>query len=134
MYHVPGVQLSSCWDKMSSTEHLQIIKSISDTMAQMAALEFPAFGRIYFEDAPIDSALKIDLGDGFCIGPHCNPVLWNRRPGESDLYGNSGRNHGPCKFSIERYHCHPKLTHLPRAESTGVLRWTISIGPFSHTV
>jgi hypothetical protein len=26
------------------------------------------------------------------------------------------------------------LTHLPRAESTGVLRWTISIGPFSHTV
>jgi hypothetical protein len=80
MEHVPGVQLSGCWDSMSSSEHLQIIKSISDMIGQMAALEFPAFGSIYFQDAPIDPTLSISLDGGFCIGPHCNPVLWNSRP------------------------------------------------------
>jgi hypothetical protein len=98
MDHVPGIQLSSAWDKMSSTEHLQIIKIISDMIGQMAALGFPAFGSIYFQDAPIDPALKISLEDGFCIGPHCDPVLWNCSPGESELYGNSGgQSQGPCK-------------------------------------
>jgi hypothetical protein len=60
---------------MSSTEHLQTIKSISDMIGQMTALEFPAFGSIHFQDAPIDPALKIYFDDGFCIGPSCNPVL-----------------------------------------------------------
>jgi hypothetical protein len=101
MDHVPGVQLSSFWDNMSSSEHLRIIKSISEMIGQMAALEFPAFGSIYFRDAPINSTLKIELDDGFCIGPSCSPVLWNCRPGEADVYGNNGRDHGPCKSNIE---------------------------------
>jgi hypothetical protein len=133
MEHVPGVQLSGCWDSMSSSEHLQIIKSISDMIGQMAALEFPAFGSIYFHDAPIDPALRISFDDGFCIGPHCNPVLWNRGPGESELYGNSGRDHGPCKSTVERHHCRHKLTRLPRAKYARVLQRTTSIGTLSHT-
>jgi hypothetical protein len=28
-------------------------------------------------------------------------VLWNCRPGEADVYGNNGRDHGPCKSNIE---------------------------------
>lgn len=101
MDHVPGVQLSGYWNKMSSTEHLQIVKSISDMIGQMAALEFPALGSIYFQDAPIDPGQKIDLEDGFCIGPHCDPVRWNCSPGESKIYENSGQSHGPCKSIID---------------------------------
>lgn len=132
MEHVPGIQLSGCWDSMSSSEHLQIIKSISDMIGQMTALEFPAFGSIYFQDARIDPASKFSLEDGFYIGRHCNPVLWNCRPGESDLYGNNGQDHEPCKSFVEQYHYRHKLTRLPRAEHARVLRWAISVSSLPH--
>ena len=86
MDHVPGVQLHSCWDKISGVDHLQIVKSISNMIGQMTALEFPAFGSIYFQDAPIDPTSKIKLEDGFCIGPHCSPGFWNCGVGENALY------------------------------------------------
>ena len=132
MDHVPSVQLSSCWDKMSSTENLCLIKFISDMIGQMAALEFPAYGSIYFQDAPIDPALKTRFEDGFCIGPSCNPVLWKCRPGEAEVYWNSGQSHGSCKLTTERDRYRRKLTHLPRAEHARVLHRTISICSFSH--
>jgi hypothetical protein len=100
MDHVPGVQLHSCWSKMSVLDHLQIVKSVSNMIGQMTELEFPAFGSIYFRDAPIDPALKIKFDNGFCIGPHCGPVFWNCGPGETALYGNSGYDHGPCELNV----------------------------------
>jgi hypothetical protein len=99
-------------------------------IGQMTALEFPAFGSIHFQDAPIDPALKIYFDDGFCIGPSCNPVLWNCRLGEMELYGNSGQSHGPCKSTTERNHYRRKLTLLPRAKHARVLHWIISICSF----
>ncbi|KAI7158051.1 hypothetical protein KC349_g5143 [Hortaea werneckii] len=66
-------------------------------MGQMTSLEFPAFGSIYFQDIPLDPALKIQFEDGFCIGPHCGSVYWNCGPDESSLYGNYGYDHGPWK-------------------------------------
>jgi len=101
MDHVPGVQLSSCWDGMSSVEHFHIVKSISNMIGQMAALELPAYGSIYFQDAPIDQALKLQFEDGFCIGPHCDPVQWNCNPGESGIYEQIDHSHRrPSKLTI----------------------------------
>ncbi|KAM3501017.1 hypothetical protein MY10362_005901 [Beauveria mimosiformis] len=61
----------------------------------LASLNFPAYGSLYFSDAPIESNLKIPLDHGFCIGPNCNSVFWNRNPGELELYGGSSPNCGP---------------------------------------
>ncbi|KAI7085373.1 hypothetical protein KC356_g5914 [Hortaea werneckii] len=97
MDHAAGDQLHNRWDKMSSLQHLQVVQSISRMIGQMTNLEFLAFGSIYFQDAPLDPASKIELQDGFCIGPHCGPVYWNCSSGEGRLYGNDGYDQGPWK-------------------------------------
>ncbi|RMY88948.1 hypothetical protein D0862_10320, partial [Hortaea werneckii] len=95
--HAAGDLLHNRWNEMSSLQHLEVIQSISRMIGQMTKLGFPAFGSIYFQDAPVDAALKIMFEDGFCIGPHCGPVYWNCSPGEGSLYGNRGYDHGPWK-------------------------------------
>ncbi|KAM3531953.1 hypothetical protein MY4038_004302 [Beauveria bassiana] len=66
----------------------------------MASLNFPAYGSLYFSNAPIESNLKIPLDHEYCIGPNCNSVLWNRNLGEPELYGRPSPNCGPCEFEI----------------------------------
>ncbi|KGQ08237.1 hypothetical protein BBAD15_g6428 [Beauveria bassiana D1-5] len=68
----------------------------------MASLNFPAYGSLYFSDAPIESNLKIPLDHEFCIGPNCNSVLWNRNPGEPELYGGPSPNCGPSSEQVMR--------------------------------
>ncbi|KAI6812133.1 hypothetical protein KC352_g3960 [Hortaea werneckii] len=97
MDHATGEKLHNRWDEMTSLQHLQVIQSISRMIGQMTSLEFPASGSIYFQDAPLDAASKIQLEDGFCIGPHCGPVYWNCSPGEGRLYGNDGYEQGPWR-------------------------------------
>ncbi|KAI9367683.1 hypothetical protein BJX61DRAFT_537863 [Aspergillus egyptiacus] len=48
----------------------------------MASLYFPAYGSLYFADAPLAPDSKIPFEQGFCVGPHCSPVFWNRNLGE----------------------------------------------------
>ena len=93
-----GVQLHREWPRMAQYDHLQTIQSISRLIKEMADLEFPVYGSIYFADAPIDSKLKVALTDEYCIGPHCGSTYWNCSLGENELYGNSGGDHGPCKW------------------------------------
>lgn len=76
-------------------------KALSLTMKKMASLDFPAYGSIYFADAPLDSGLKIPFEQGFVVGPHCSPVFWNRSPGEQDLYHGSSPNCGPWRDLAE---------------------------------
>lgn len=70
-------------------------KALSLTIRAMASLDFPAYGSLYFADAPLDSNFKIPFEQGFCVGPHCSPVFWNRSPGEHDLYRGPSPNCGP---------------------------------------
>ncbi|RMZ30115.1 hypothetical protein D0859_05782 [Hortaea werneckii] len=95
MEHAAGDQLHNLWNEMSSLQHLAVIQSISRMIGQMTNLKFPAFGSIYFQDAPVEPAMKFTFEDGFCIGPHCGPVYWNCSPGEGSLYGNNGYDHDP---------------------------------------
>lgn len=66
----------------------------------MASLDSPAYGSLYFSDGPLESHMKIPFEQGFCIGPHCSPVFWNRNPGELELYGGPSPNCGPCQFHV----------------------------------
>ncbi|CAC9888848.1 unnamed protein product, partial [Aureobasidium pullulans] len=81
MRPVPGVQLHGRWETMTSSEHLSCIESISKLMAQVAELEFLAYGNI-----PIPARMKRDFADGFCVGPHCGSTYWNCAPGEASIY------------------------------------------------
>lgn len=84
---------------MDSPQHMLCTKALSLKLHEMANLDFPAYGNIYFSDAPIgDASLKIPLEDGFCIGPYCNPFFLNCGVGEPELYGQSSSIHGPCKW------------------------------------
>ncbi|KAF7865797.1 hypothetical protein EAF04_005962 [Stromatinia cepivora] len=77
MKHVEGVQLQERWLTMSGSQYTKCVQSICMTMQQLAALEFPVYGSIYFENAPFDSTLKVPLSEGFCIGPHCSITYWD---------------------------------------------------------
>ncbi|KAH8423968.1 uncharacterized protein LDX57_001724 [Aspergillus melleus] len=93
--HVAGEQLHQRWATMNSEQHTLCTKALSLTIRKMATLEFPAYGSLYFSDAPLPSEKKVPFEEGYCVGPHCSPVYWNRNPGELELYGGSSPNCGP---------------------------------------
>ncbi|KAJ5086934.1 hypothetical protein NUU61_008241 [Penicillium alfredii] len=95
--HVAGVQLHQIWPKMNSEQHMLCTKMLSLAMKNLASLDFPAYGSLYFSDGPLESHMKIPLEQGFCVGPYCSPVFWNRNPGELELYGGPSPNCGPWK-------------------------------------
>ncbi|THV51389.1 hypothetical protein BGAL_0112g00090 [Botrytis galanthina] len=84
MRHVTGVPLRERWLTMSGSQYTSCVQSACITMKQLAALEFPAYGSIYFENAPFDSTLKVPLSEGFCIGPHCSTTYWDRRSSQAE--------------------------------------------------
>ncbi|CAI7584018.1 unnamed protein product [Penicillium glandicola] len=122
--HVDGVQLHDKWLEMNTHQHILCTKALSLMIKKMAALDFPAYGSLYFSDAPIEESNKISFGQGldekFCIGPHCSPIFWNQCPGEPELYGGSSPNCGPwdsltsyCAGLVET-----GTSRLPRKEDT----------------
>ncbi|KAJ5796781.1 uncharacterized protein N7518_005321 [Penicillium psychrosexuale] len=102
--HVAGVQLHQVWPAMNTEQHMLCTKALSLTLKKMASLDFPAYGSLYFADAPLDSNSKVPFEQGFCIGPHCSPVFWNRNSGENELYGGPSPNCGPWKDLASYYH------------------------------
>ncbi|KAK2865461.1 hypothetical protein FQN49_003544 [Arthroderma sp. PD_2] len=96
-----GVQLHEHWPSMDMVQHMQCTQGLSLKIRDMASLDFPAYGNIYFTDAPIEEELKIPLEDGFCIGPYCSPLFWNCGAGEADIYNGSNRNRGPWRNLTE---------------------------------
>jgi hypothetical protein len=98
MEHVSGVQLHEKWNVMNAVQQMLCVKSVATLVKEMAKLQFPAYGSLYFSDAPINSSLKLDLSNGFCIGPHCATQYWFSEPGESRIYDRSKPNRGPCKL------------------------------------
>ncbi|EFW16562.1 conserved hypothetical protein [Coccidioides posadasii str. Silveira] len=84
---------------MDGLQHMQCTKHLSLKIPKMTSLNFPAYGNIYFSDAPIEAALKVPLQDDdrFCIGPYCSPLFWHRGAGEPELYGEPSENRGPWK-------------------------------------
>lgn len=94
--HLAGVQLHQLWPKMNSEQHMLCTKMLSLELRKMASLDFAAYGSLYFSDGPLESYKRIPFEEGFCIGPHCSSIFWNRIPGEAELYGDPSTNCGPC--------------------------------------
>jgi hypothetical protein len=98
--HVEGTPLHKKWPSMNMHQHMLCTKAVSLQVKEMALLKLPAFGSLYFLDAPIDETKKILIDDIFCTGPHCSPVFWNCNPGELELYGGLSPNCGPYELTI----------------------------------
>ena len=69
MEHIDGVHLRHRWDAMSTQEHLLCVKSVGQLVKELYSLEFPAYGSICFNSAPVGSSHRITLADDFFIGP-----------------------------------------------------------------
>ena len=95
---------------MDSLQHMLCTKALSLKIRDMASLNFPAYGNIYFKDAPFEENLKIPLEDGFCIGPYCSPLFWNCGAGELELYGGGSPNCDPCMENFPKPQVNPLLT------------------------
>ena len=99
MEHAAGVRLHEKWPSMNTLEHMLCVKNVALMVTEMAKLPFPAYGSLYFANAPIDPKSKIEFAEGFCIGPHCGPQYWDCNVGESRFYEGRFPNRGPCKLS-----------------------------------
>jgi hypothetical protein len=77
MEHASGVQLHTHWPSMNGRQHLDCIQQLMGYMRELSRLTFPAYGCLYFTDAPLSNAPKVDIGDGFCVGPNCHPESWS---------------------------------------------------------
>jgi hypothetical protein len=86
--------------QMTSEQHMLCTKALSLAIEEMASLDFPAYGSLYFLDVSFDSRLNIPFERGFCVGPHCGSGFWKRGPAEVELYGCSDSDCGPCEFQI----------------------------------
>jgi len=66
-------------------------------MKEVADLEFPAYGSLYFIDSLLSSASKQTLDKEFCIGTHCGPRYWDCNVSDSRYNDMIEPNQGPCK-------------------------------------
>jgi hypothetical protein len=103
MEHVSGVQLHEKWPSMNILQHMQCVNSLAELVIEMANLKFPAYGSLYFANAPIDPTSKIDFIEGFCIGPHCGAPIWPCSPVELCSYDKRMSHLGPCKLTTTYY-------------------------------
>ncbi|KAL9099824.1 MAG: hypothetical protein Q9163_004727 [Psora crenata] len=95
MEHAAGVQLHQKWPKMSGEQQIACIKAIFMSIQQLAAIDFPAYGSLYFADAPLHPTFMLPLTPGFCIGPHCGTRYWDCNVGEARYYNSTKPNRGP---------------------------------------
>ncbi|MCJ1382441.1 hypothetical protein MMC17_005554 [Xylographa soralifera] len=102
MEHAVGVQLHQKWPTMSGVQKIACIEAISRNIQQIAAIKFPVYGSLYFSDVPIDSASKVPLAQGFCIGAHCGTKYWACNIGEVRYYISIKPNRGPW-FDLAAY-------------------------------
>lgn len=97
MEKAPGVQLFKVWADMEDTSRYKLVSSLARFERQLASIEFPANGSLYFREGMKSEAGSTVLSSStdpeelYCIGLSCDRVWWpmpNR-----DLIGHPG----PCK-------------------------------------
>lgn len=98
MEYVTGVSLSEKWDTMDTLQQLECTKALTLMLKQMADIEFPAYGSVYFGDALVGGNLNIPFTNDYCIGPYCAPTYWKRGIGDVACYGGDIPDCGPCEF------------------------------------
>lgn len=100
------------WPTMSGKQQITCIHAISLNIKQIAKIEFPAYGSLYFADILMDSACKQPWIHGFCIGPHCGTMYWDCNVGEGRYYDSTRPNRGPYKLPSPYEAAHRSLQDL----------------------
>ena len=72
------------------------------SIKQIAAIDFPAYGSLYFANAPLRSTSALPLKQDFCIGPHCGTRYWDCNVGEVRYYNLTKPNRGPCELCCSK--------------------------------
>ena len=103
MEYVKGVQLHQIWPTMSGEQRIACTGAIVENIKQMAAIDFQAYGSLYFDSVAIDSTLKQSFTSGYAIGPHCGTTYWDCDVREPRYYSSSKPNRGPCKHPFLFY-------------------------------
>jgi hypothetical protein len=111
MEHAAGVQLHQRWPTMAGDQKIRCINAIYQKVKEMVEIKFPAYGSLYFADAPLDATSKQTLNPGLCIGPHCGTIYWNCNVGEPRYYHNTRPNQGPCKLLLPLF-TSVQISHL----------------------
>lgn len=96
MEHVDGVQLRQQWETMNPLTHLLCVESLAKLLKELNLLQFPAYGSIYFDSAPVHDSQRVPLSDGFFIGPSLAHRYWPEcGPGLDRWYQRRRPNRGP---------------------------------------
>ncbi|CAE6998145.1 hypothetical protein P3342_000765 [Pyrenophora teres f. teres] len=84
MEKAPGQQLFMTWSAMTIQEHFDLVEQLTQFEAELASIQFPANGSLYFCESMTDGehwiALDrtVDPSGQFCIGPSCERA-WSAR-------------------------------------------------------
>ncbi|EEQ33390.1 conserved hypothetical protein [Microsporum canis CBS 113480] len=83
------------WETMDTVQQLECTKTLMMMAKQLADLNFPAYGCLYFQDAPLPDGSRIPFTKDYFIGPHCASTYWKCGVGETLLYGDDIPDCGP---------------------------------------
>jgi hypothetical protein len=98
MEHAPGVNLHHRWETMNSEQRMRVVQSLGLMCKQMASLQFPAYGSLYFSGRGVPNSDEFPVSDEYSIGPHCGNRYWQTTPGDNRWYDRRPPNRGPCKL------------------------------------
>ena len=99
---------------MSIGEKTRCISAIAKSMQQMVALDFPAYGSIYFTDDSVNPAVAKPINSDFCLGPNCGKEYWDCNFEDPKNYTTIKSNRGPCELLkvLTMLHVSDQLTSL----------------------
>ncbi|KAL1297522.1 hypothetical protein AAFC00_005038 [Neodothiora populina] len=99
-----GVELRRIWFELDSTVQIDCIVKITEKLADMARLAFPAYGSLYLRSSSaMDSESLVPIDEEFCIGPICNKTYWDCTAGENRYYEHVAADRGPYDDWVRAY-------------------------------
>ncbi|RDW68809.1 phosphotransferase family protein [Aspergillus mulundensis] len=69
MEKINGRQLVDVWGEMGQLQQFKLIQNLVQLESQLASLEFPGYGNLYFRHFAKHGSQQIPIDDDYCIGP-----------------------------------------------------------------
>lgn len=86
MEKVNGRQLVDVWGEMGQLQQFKLIQNLAQLESQLASMEFPGYGNLYFRHSTKDGSQVIPINDDYCIGPAYN-ASWFPQFGNQNYAG-----------------------------------------------
>jgi hypothetical protein len=81
-----GRQLVDVWGEMGQLQQFKLIQNLVQLESQLASMEFPGYGNLYFRHSTKDGSQVIPINDDYCIGPAYN-ASWFPQFGNQNYAG-----------------------------------------------